>query len=81
MARNYQREYQIEPPVRRKERAQRNAARRIMTEKVGKAALFGKDVHHVNGHTVDRAPANLQAVMPASHNHGRKGGGGLKGGK
>lgn len=35
-------------PLEKKKRAARNQARRMMTAKVGKAALKGKDVNHKN---------------------------------
>jgi hypothetical protein len=84
MARNYVQEnvYKSKPEQIEK-RVARNAARREMVAKVGKAAVAGKEIHHVNGKTSDNSPANLKAVKPAVHNHGRAGsqGGKLKGGK
>lgn len=46
--RNYKEEYKDYhgKPERIKERAQRNAARSEMKQKVGAAAIAGKDVHH-----------------------------------
>ena len=44
--RNYQQEYEIESIKRRKQRAERNAARRLVTKRKGKMAVRGKDVGH-----------------------------------
>lgn len=46
--RNYDREYEMYQgtPEQKKNRAKRNAARKEMEKKVGKAALKGKDVDH-----------------------------------
>ncbi len=47
-------------------RSENNKARRIMEKKVGKAAMKGKDVHHVkkqkDGGT--NAPSNLKLLSP-----------------
>jgi len=81
MARDYQQEnkYKSQPDQIAK-RVARNAARREMEKRVGKAALQGKEVHHVDGTMSNRA-GNLRAVKPASHNFGRAGaqGGKMKG--
>ena len=52
--RNYQREYAIEPKSRRKERANRNLARRIMMRKGKVKKGDGKDVHHVGGNALKK---------------------------
>lgn len=82
MARDYKHELAVEKknhPERGQERSDRNKARRVMEEAVGKKALAGKDVHHTKG-TVTGKPklSDLAAVKPAVHNHGR---GGSQGGK
>ena len=52
--RNYQREYANEPKSRRKERANRNLARRQMMRKGKVKKGDGKDVHHVGGNALNR---------------------------
>lgn len=84
MARDYQREnkYKAQPEQIEK-RVQRNQARAKMVAKVGKSALKGLEVHHVDGSMSNRA-GNLKAVQPAVHNFGRAGSQGgkmKKGGK
>lgn len=44
--RNYQQEYAVESLKRRKQRAQRNQARRLVINRKGKSAVQGKDVGH-----------------------------------
>lgn len=44
--RNYQQEYAVESLKRRKQRAQRNQARRLVTKRKGVQAVRGKDVGH-----------------------------------
>jgi len=64
--RNYQREYAIEPKSRRKERANRNLARRIMMRKGKIKKGDGKDVHHVGGNALNKK--SKLKVMSASKN-------------
>ena len=64
--RNYQREYAIEPKSRRKERANRNLARRIMMRKGKVKKGDGKDVHHVGGNALNKK--SKWKVMAASKN-------------
>jgi hypothetical protein len=64
--RNYQREYAIEPKSRRKERANRNLARRIMMRKGKVKKGDGKDVHHVGGNALNKK--SKLKVMAASKN-------------
>jgi hypothetical protein len=64
--RNYQREYAIEPKSRRKERANRNLARRIMMRKGKVKKGDGKDVHHVGGNDLNKK--SKLKVMSASKN-------------
>ena len=52
--RNYQREYAIESKSRRKKRANRNLARRIMMRKGKVCKGDGKDVHHVGGNALNK---------------------------
>jgi hypothetical protein len=55
----YDREYQARPEQVRK-RVARNAARRLMIKKHGKAALRGKDVDHKRGTQAGNGPSNLR---------------------
>ena len=64
--RNYQREYEIEPKSRRKKRANRNLARRIMMRKGKVKKGDGKDVHHVGGNALNKK--SKLKVMAASKN-------------
>jgi len=64
--RNYQREYAIEPKSRRKERANRNLARRQMMRKGKVKKGDGKDVHHVGGNALNKK--SKLKVMSASKN-------------
>ena len=64
--RNYQREYEIEPKSRRKKRANRNLARRIMMRKGKVCKGDGKDVHHVGGNALNKK--SKLKVMSASKN-------------
>jgi len=64
--RNYQREYEIEPKSRRKKRANRNLARRIMLRKGKVKKGDGKDVHHVGGNALNKK--SKLKVMAASKN-------------
>ena len=52
--RDYQREYEIEPPSRRKKRVNRNFARRKMLKKGLVKKGDGKDVHHVGGNALKK---------------------------
>lgn len=45
-----------------KKRASRNKARAIMTKKLGKKAVAGHDIHHVNGDPMHDSPSNLKVV-------------------
>ena len=63
--RNYQREYAIEPKSRRKERANRNLARRQMMKKGLVKKGDGKDVHHTTGNALNNKKL---AVKSASSN-------------
>jgi hypothetical protein len=64
--RNYQREYAIEPKSRRKERANRNLARRQMMRKGKVKKGDGKDVHHVGGNALNKK--SKLKVISASKN-------------
>jgi hypothetical protein len=64
--RNYQREYAIEPKSRRKERANRNLARRQMMKKGLVKKGDGKDVHHVGGNALNKK--SKLKVVSASKN-------------
>ena len=64
--RNYQREYEIEPKSRRKKRANRNLARRIMLRKGKVKKGDGKDVHHVGGDALNKK-SKLKAVSASKN--------------
>ena len=64
--RNYQQEYANESPERRKMRANRNLARRIMLRKGKVKKGDGKDVHHVGGNALNKK--SKLKVMAASKN-------------
>jgi len=64
--RNYQREYAIEPKSRRKERANRNLARRQMMRKGKVKKGDDKDVHHVGGNALNKK--SKLKVVSASKN-------------
>lgn len=66
----YDREYQARPEQVKK-RTARNAARRLMIRKHGKAALKNKDVDHKNGNPTDNRLSNLK-IMSKSANRAKK---------
>jgi hypothetical protein len=76
--RNYQREYAIEPKSRRKERANRNLARRQMMRKGKVKKGDGKDVHHVGGNALNKksklkvVSASKNRSYPRNKNAGKK---------
>ena len=55
----YDKAYQARPEQVKK-RVARNAARRLMIKKHGKAALKGKDVDHKRGTKAGNGPSNLR---------------------
>lgn len=57
----YDKEYQARPEQVKK-RVKRNAARRLMIKKHGKAALRGKDVDHKRGTEAGNGPSNLRVI-------------------
>jgi hypothetical protein len=73
VARNYAREYATYQgtPEQIKNRASRNAARRKMEKKHGKAALNGKDVDHKDGNPRNNGHKNLR-VTSKSLNRSKK---------
>jgi hypothetical protein len=54
------------------ERASRNKARAEVADKLGKAAIRGKDVHHKDSNPLNNSGKNL-AVKKAHHEGGVKG--------
>jgi len=73
MPRNYDREYETYQgtPEQIKNRASRNAARRKMEKKHGKAALNGKDIDHKDGNPRNNDKKNLR-VTSKSLNRSKK---------
>lgn len=67
---DYDRKYQARPEQKKK-RALRNAARRLMIKKKGRAALRGMDVHHKRGTSGGNSPSNL-AVISKKKNRSMK---------
>lgn len=67
---DYDRAYQARPEQVKK-RVNRNAARRMMIKKHGKAALKGKDIDHKNGDATNNSKSNLQ-IMDRSANRAKK---------
>jgi hypothetical protein len=62
VARDYKKEYSNESPERRKKRAMRNKARRMM-QRLGKVKKGdGKDVDHKNGNAMQTRLGNLRVV-------------------
>jgi len=57
----YDKKYQAQP-AQVKKRVARNAARRLMIRKHGKAALKNKDVDHKRGTEAGNGPSNLQVI-------------------
>jgi len=72
MARDYAKEYREyhSRPDQMKKRAKRNAARTILTKKLGKAAVAGKDVDHKDRNANNNSLSNLRLQSP-SKNRGR----------
>ena len=70
--RNYKQEYERyhSRPEQKKRRAKRNAARSILTQKYGKAAVAGKDVDHKDRNPNNNSPSNLR-LQSASKNRAR----------
>lgn len=68
-ARDYKKEYRDyhATPEQKKRRAGRNAARRLMIRKHGKAALRGKEVDHKNYNATDNRPSNLSIKSRAAN--------------
>ena len=66
----YDKKYQAQP-AQVKKRVARNAARRLMIKKHGKAALKGKDVDHKRGTEAGNGAKNLK-IMYRSKNRAKK---------
>lgn len=73
MARDYQKEYREYhgKPSQIKRRANRNRARTILTKKLGKAAVAGKDVDHKDRNPLNNSSSNLR-LRSIAKNRGRK---------
>ena len=72
MARDYAKEYREyhSKPKQKKRRAQRNKARSILTKKLGKSAVQGKDVDHRDRNTANNSASNLR-LQSVKKNRGR----------
>ena len=72
MARDYAKEYREyhSKPKQKKRRAQRNKARSILTKKLGKSAVAGKDVDHRDRNTANNSASNLR-LQSVKKNRGR----------
>lgn len=72
--RNYASEYANyhSKPEQRKKRSNRNKARRLMIKFMGKAAVAGKDVDHVNRNANDNSINNLR-IASRKQNRSRNG--------
>jgi len=66
----YDKAYQARPEQVKK-RVMRNAARRLMIKKHGKAALKGKDVDHIKGTKAGNGSGNLRVISKKA-NRSRK---------
>lgn len=64
------REYQGTPEQRRN-RSNRNKARRLVEKKMGRAKLRGKDVDHKDGNPMNNSIKNLQ-ITSKSYNRSKK---------
>ena len=73
MSRDYKKEYESyhKNPEQRARRSSRNKARRLAIKKHGKAAVKGKDIHHVNNNPLDNKSSNLR-IESKSKNRSRK---------
>jgi hypothetical protein len=71
--RNYKAEYDEyhSRPEQKKNRAARNAARRMMARRHGRSKLNGKDVDHRDGNPRNNASSNLR-VTSVTYNRGKK---------
>lgn len=65
----------------KKRRAERNASRRKVEKKLGKAAIKGKDVDHKNKSTSDQSGKNLRVRSVKANRADNRGTGGRKKGK
>jgi hypothetical protein len=71
-ARDYKKEYQYQgKPEQIANRSSRNKARRLMEDKLGKAAIAGKDVNHKDSNPKNNSAANLN-VESKKKNRSRK---------
>ena len=70
--RDYAKEYREyhAKPKQKKRRAQRNKARSILTKKLGKSAVSGKDVDHKDRNTANNSASNLR-LQSVKKNRGR----------
>lgn len=64
------REYQGKPEQRRN-RSNRNKARRLLEKKMGRAKMRGKDVDHKDGNPMNNSIKNLQ-ITSKSYNRSKK---------
>ena len=73
--RDYRKEYDQyhSRPVQKKRRAKRNAARTILTKKLGTEAVSGKDVDHKDRNATNNSASNLRVRSQKSNRGWRKG--------
>ncbi len=73
--RDYRHEYDSyhAKPKQKKRRAKRNAARTILTKRLGEGAVAGKDVDHKNRNASDNSDSNLRVSSVKKNRGWRKG--------
>lgn len=71
--RNYKAEYDKyhSKPEQKKNRAARNAARRMMMRRYGRGKLNGKDIDHKDGNPRNNSSSNLH-ITSVAYNRGKK---------
>lgn len=73
MPRDYAKEYREyhSRPEQRRNRSNRNKARRLMIKKHGKAALDGHDIDHTDGNPMNNSLQNLK-ITTKKYNRGKR---------
>jgi hypothetical protein len=72
MARDYAKEYRDyhSRPEQRRNRSNRNKARRLMIKQRGKGAVDGHDIDHVDGNPMNNSLENLK-ITTVKYNRGK----------